>query len=55
MNTQAMAHDPEAIIKLLEELEANRQYRKSAWATPQRLRKFLESHGTRVAKPEPWP
>jgi len=46
-----MPTDPEAILKLLEELEANRQSRKSAWATLQRLRKFLEEHGTRVAKP----
>jgi hypothetical protein len=39
-------------MKLLDELEANRQSRKRAWATLQRLRKFLEEHGTRIATPE---
>jgi hypothetical protein len=43
---------PDAIRKLLDELEANRQSRKRAWATLQRLRKFLEEHGTRIPTPE---
>jgi hypothetical protein len=33
-------------------LEANRQSRKSAWATLQRSRKFLEATGTRISIPE---
>jgi hypothetical protein len=40
------------VQRLLDELEANRQSRKSAWATLQRLRKFLEQHGTRIGTPE---
>jgi hypothetical protein len=36
----------------LDELEANRQSRKSAWATLQRLRKFLEATGARISIPE---
>jgi hypothetical protein len=47
-----MAHDPDAIRKLLDELEANRQSRKSAWATLQRVRKFLEENGARIKIPE---
>src|ERR1700746_2837428 len=43
---------PAAIRKLLDELEANRQSRKSAWATLQRLRKFLEATGARISVPE---
>ena len=43
---------PEALRKLLDELEANRRSRKSAWATLQRLRKFLEATGTRISIPE---
>jgi hypothetical protein len=45
-----MARSPD-LQKLLEELEANRQSRKKAWATLQRLRKLLEEHGTRIATP----
>jgi len=47
-----MGATPEAIRKLLDELEANRQSRKSAWATLQRLRKFLEAAGARISIPE---
>ena len=43
---------PDAILRLLEELELNRKSRKSAWATLQRLRKFMEANGTRIATPE---
>jgi hypothetical protein len=39
---------PDAIRQLLDELEANRRIRRTAWATLQRLRKFLEEHGTRI-------
>ena len=46
-----MSRSPD-IQRLLDELEANRQSRKSAWATLQRLRKFLKEHGTRVGTPE---
>ena len=47
-----MGATPEDIRKLLDELEANRQSRKSAWATLQRLRKFLEATGTRISTPD---
>lgn len=47
-----MSVTPDAIRKLLDELEANRQSRKSAWATLQRLRKFLEATGVRIRIPE---
>jgi len=43
---------PDAIRQLLDELELNRKSRRSAWATLQRLRKFLEANGTRIATPE---
>jgi hypothetical protein len=38
--------------KLLDELEANRRSRRSAWATLQRLRNFLEANGARIKNPE---
>ena len=47
-----MSVPPDAILRLLDELEANRQSRKSAWATLQRLRKFLEATGARISIPE---
>jgi hypothetical protein len=47
-----MGATPDPILRLLQELEANRQSRRKAWATLQRLRKFLEEHGTRIATPE---
>jgi hypothetical protein len=47
-----MGATPDPILRLLDELEANRQSRRRAWATLQRLRKFLEEHGTRIGTPE---
>jgi hypothetical protein len=47
-----MGVTPDAIRQLLDELEANRRSRKSAWSTLQRLRKFLESHGARINIPD---
>jgi hypothetical protein len=47
-----MSVTPDAIRQLLDELEANRRSRRTAWATLQRLRKFLESHGARVSIPD---
>jgi hypothetical protein len=36
----------------LDELEANRRSRRTAWATLQRLRKFLEANGTKINIPD---
>jgi hypothetical protein len=47
-----MGATPDPILRLLDELEANRQSRRTAWATLQRLRNFLEEHGTRIGTPE---
>jgi hypothetical protein len=47
-----MGATPEAILRLLDELELNRRSRRSALATLQRLRKFLEENGTKIATPE---
>jgi hypothetical protein len=48
-----MGEPPDAAMRrILEELEANRKSRRTAWATLQRLRKFLEEHGTRIATPD---
>jgi hypothetical protein len=47
-----MGVTPDAIRQLLDELEANRRSRRSAWATLQRLRKFLEANGARIGTPE---
>jgi hypothetical protein len=47
-----MGVPPDVILRLLDELELNRRSRRSAWATLQRLRKFLEKHGTRIGTPE---
>ena len=47
-----MSATPDAILRLLEELEANRRSRRSAWATLQRLRKFLETNGARIPVPD---
>jgi len=38
--------------RILGELEANRKSRRTAWATLQRLRKFLEEHGARISIPD---
>ncbi len=47
-----MSVTPDAIQKLLDDLEANRRSRRTAWATLQRLRKFLEANGTRISIPD---
>ena len=47
-----MSLTPDAIRQLLDELEANRRSRKRAWATLQRLRKFLEANGARISIPD---
>jgi hypothetical protein len=53
MNTASMSVTPDAIRQLLDELEANRRTRRTAWATLQRLRKFLEANGaTRISIPD---
>ena len=44
--------DPHAILRLLDELEANRRSRRIAWATLERLRKFLEENGARISVPD---
>ena len=43
---------PDAIRQRLDELEANRRSRRTAWATLQRLRKFLEANGARISIPD---
>jgi hypothetical protein len=49
----AMGEAPDAAMRrILDELEANRKSRRTAWATLQRLRKFLEANGTRIATPD---
>jgi Arc/MetJ-type ribon-helix-helix transcriptional regulator len=52
MNTGDMSVTSDAIRQLLDELEANRRSRRSAWATLQRLRKFLEANGARISVPD---
>jgi hypothetical protein len=47
-----MSAIPGEIQNLLAELEANRRSRKSAWATLQRLRKFLKANGARITIPD---
>lgn len=47
-----MGLTPDTIRQLLDELKANRRSRRSAWATLQRLRKFLEAHGARISVPD---
>src|SRR4029077_371900 len=46
-----MGVTPDAVRQLLDELEANRRSRRTAWATLQRLRKFLEANGARINVP----
>jgi hypothetical protein len=41
-----------AMRRILDELEANRKSRRTAWATLQRLRKFLEANGARIKIPD---
>jgi hypothetical protein len=43
LHTFSMGLTPDAIRQLLDELEANRRSRRTARATLQRLRKFLEA------------
>jgi hypothetical protein len=52
MNTYSMDAAPDAIRQLLDELETNRRSRRTAWATLQRLRKFLEANGVRISIPD---
>jgi hypothetical protein len=48
-----MGEAPDAAMRrILDELEANRKSRRTAWATLQRLRKFLEANGARISIPE---
>jgi uncharacterized phage protein gp47/JayE len=47
-----MGMTSDAIRQLLDELEANRRSRRTAWATLQRLRKFLEANGARISIPD---
>jgi hypothetical protein len=48
-----MGEGPDAAMRrILDELEANQKSRKSAWATLQRLRKFLEATGARISTPD---
>jgi hypothetical protein len=48
-----MGESPDAAMRrILDELEANRRSRRTAWATLQRLRKFLEENGARIKVPE---
>ena len=42
----------EALRRILDELEANRLSRRTAWATLQRIRKFLEANGAKISVPE---
>jgi len=49
---KAVGLTPDTILRLSDELEANRQSRKSAWATLQRLHKFLEATGATISIPE---
>src|SRR5258708_39790828 len=48
-----MGEAPEAAMRrILDELEANRKSRRTAWTTLQRLRKFLEANGARIKIPD---
>jgi hypothetical protein len=48
-----MGEAPDAAMqRILDELEANRKSRRTAWATLQRLRKFLEANGARIKIPD---
>ena len=51
-NTIHMRATPDTIRQLLDKLEANRQSRRTAWATLQRLRKFLEANGAKINVPD---
>jgi hypothetical protein len=44
---------PDAVLRrILDELEANRSSRRTAWATLQRIRKFLAANGAKISVPE---
>jgi hypothetical protein len=47
-----MSVPPDSILRLLDELEANRKSRRTAWATLPRLRKFLEENSARIGTPD---
>jgi hypothetical protein len=48
-----MGEAPDAAMRrILDELEANRKSRRTAWATLQRLRKFLEANGAGIKIPD---
>jgi hypothetical protein len=48
-----VSESPDAALRrILDELEANRQSRRTAWATLQRIRKFLEADGAKISVPE---
>ena len=47
-----MSVTPDAIRQLLDELEANRLSRRTAWATLQGLRKVVEANGAKIPIPE---
>jgi hypothetical protein len=48
-----VGESPDATLRrLLDELEANRRSRRYAWATLQRIRKFLEANGAKIGVPE---
>jgi hypothetical protein len=48
-----MGEAPDAAMRrILDQLEANRKSRRTAWATLQRLRKFLEENGARIGTPD---
>jgi hypothetical protein len=48
-----MGEAPDAAMRrILDELEANRKSRRTAWATLQRLRKFLEANGANIKVPD---
>jgi hypothetical protein len=50
--TASISVTPTAILWLLDELEANRRSRRTAWSTLQRLRKFLEANEARISIPD---
>jgi hypothetical protein len=52
MNTFDIGVTPDAIRQLLDELEADRRSRRTAWATLEGLRKFLEANGARINIPD---
>jgi hypothetical protein len=41
-----------SLRRILDDLEANRRSRRTAWTTLQRLRKYLEENGAKISTPE---